>query len=128
MSSKLTSRYHGLILEALEGHTSEFDGIPFSRLDWYGLGAVLDLYQQSSGTDRENIIRAIAQILEGATEPPIILAQLLHLVASLDIAQVEPSVLKLNSMAIAGEEPVKGALANYFTFRQVARREHAGNI
>ena len=119
----VTSYYDQIVL-TLKGETPELAGTPYERLDWSGPGALLNLYGRTSGQHRDEIIRAMGQILEEATQPPAILAQVLHIAANLDLAQIEPSVQKLRVTTIAAEEPVKSAVKNYFAFRNIYAKVH----
>lgn len=114
-----TSYYYDKIVMTLKGKTPEFKNVPHERLDWSGSGAVLDIYEKTSGQERDDIIRAIGQIVAEGKQPPAIIAQVLHIAASLDIAQIEPSVKQLKAQTIASEEPVRSAITNYLAFRQV---------
>lgn len=111
--------YHDQILLTLKGETPEFADITYERLDWSGVEAVLNLYGRTSGPDRDAIIQAMGRIVEEAAQPPELLAQVLQIAASLDIAQIEPAVKKLAATALATEEPVKSAVTNYLAFRSV---------
>jgi len=115
-----TSDYYQLVQDTLLGKTPATAGIPAERLDWSGLGAVLRLYEAASGPERDQLVQALGRIIEEGKGPPSLLAQVLHLAASLDLAQLEPSVQKLKTKAAASQEPVQSALANYLAFRQLA--------
>jgi hypothetical protein len=114
--------YCQIIQDTLEGQTPALRNTPRERIDWGGMEAVLELYEASSGEDRENMIRALGRIIEEGKAPSEVIAQVLHFASSLDITQVEPSVQKLRAKRIASTEPIRGALENYFAFRQVQRR------
>src|SRR5438093_6697878 len=96
--------YYTKIVEMLQGRTPELQGTPPERLDWAGSGAVLDLYKKTSGSERGEIIHAMEQILEEHKQPSLIMAQVIHIAASLDIAQLEPHIEKLKSIADSLEE------------------------
>jgi len=119
----LTDYYHA-ILNRLRGETDDLRGVANSRLDWYGLDAVLDLYHRTAGEDREAFVQAAGQILAEGEQPVEVIAQLLYLVTSLDLTQVEPSIKRLRQKAIANQEPLRGVIANYFAFREL-RQHHA---
>jgi hypothetical protein len=113
-----TDYYHE-ITKVLQGQVAGFEGIPRERLDWGPSSAVLAMYGATSGHERDEIIRAMGQIIENTAEPPFVIAQVLHIAACLDIAQIEPSVEKLRITAIASQEPVRSALQTYRSFRQL---------
>lgn len=125
----MTNYYYERIGDLLQGATEELKGIPSGRLDWDGVGAVLELYDSTSGTDREDLIRVMGRIIEEAKYPAPVVAQVIQLASSLDLAQVEPNVFKLrDSLNGAGELDgstviVKQAITNYLAFRQLARRK-----
>lgn len=111
--------YREKIIQMLQGKAPELNGgIPDDRLDWNGFGAVLSLYHQTSGQERNNIISAMEQIIEKAQEPPPVLAQVIHIASSLDLAQLDSSVQKLQSEQIASQEPLRSAIKDYITIRQ----------
>jgi hypothetical protein len=110
--------YYVAITNALQGNARGLEGVPVARLDWYGSGAVLEMYESTAGADREEIIRAMGRIVESGIESPTVIAQVLHLAASLDLAQIQPSVERLERTALASEEPVKSAIQTYKSFRQ----------
>jgi hypothetical protein len=110
--------YYAEITNTLEGKVPGLRDVPADHLDWYGVGAVLELYESTAGSDREEIISAIGKIVEHGRESPMVIAQVLHLAASLDLAQIQPSVERLERTALASEEPVKSAIQTYNSFRQ----------
>jgi hypothetical protein len=114
------NNYYHEITSALQGQIPGLEGIPSARIDWYGSSAVLELYDSTSGSDREEIIRAMGQIVEAGKEPPIVVAQVLHIAASLDLAQIEPNVARLQHTSLASMEPVKSALRTYTAYRQAS--------
>jgi len=114
-------KYIEEIVNALLGNTGELAKIPRDRLDWAGPGAVLELYDKASALERDDIILAMGHIILDETLPPHLIAQLIHVAASLDLAQVEVSIRRLEKKAIASEEPVKGAINNYLAFRQLRK-------
>ena len=113
------ANYYDEITNALQGMTQDLRGVPIDRLDWYGSSAVLEIYESTSGLDREEIIRAMGLIVESGKESPTVIAQVLHIAASLDLAQIQPSIEKLERTARASEEPVRSAIDTYNAFRQV---------
>src|SRR5688500_10974793 len=115
-----TNEFYQKILDTLQGDTDELRAIPRERLDWAGPGALLDLYRKTSGSDRSALTRAVGQVIAEHTAPPAVLAQLIHIAASLDLAEVEPHVRELQAQPIAAEEPLHSAIANYLAFRQLA--------
>jgi hypothetical protein len=112
--------YYQVILDTLQGWTDQLRTIPSERLDWSGQGALLDLYRKTSGNDRGALIRAIGRVIQDHPAPPAVMAQLIQIASSLDLAEVEPQVRKLQEEAIAAQEPLRGAVVNYLAFRQLA--------
>ena len=103
----IPNKYSRLILDTLQGRTSELRTIPSERLDWAGPGALLDLYRKSSGSDRESLIRAIGQVIEQHAAPAAVIAQLINIASSLDLAQVEPQVRRTRGRAIGRARTVE---------------------
>lgn len=110
-------KYDRLVVDTLEGRTGELRSIPTTALDWSGSGALLDLYRGTSGNERSELIESIGRVIEQHSALPTTLAQLIHIAACLDLAQVEPQVRGLQPATIAQTEPVKSAVANYLAFR-----------
>jgi len=78
------------------------------------------LYKKTSGSERVQIVDAMERILkEGSGQPPAVTAQLVHIAASLDIAQLEPAVKELASKAPTLGDPVRKAVDNFLAFRQL---------
>jgi hypothetical protein len=115
------TEYYTQIIEMLQGQTPELRETPRDRLDWAGPGAVLDLYKKTSGRERVEIIEAMERILANGQSPSV-MAQVLHIAASLDIAQLEPYVEELRSKAHLFGEPVRLAVNNYLAFRKLRTR------
>src|SRR6266542_1470230 len=113
------NKYYQVILDTLQGRTDQLRTIPPERLDWAGPGAFLDLYRKTLGSERSELIRAIGQVIQDPRTPPPMLAQLIQIASSLDLAEVEPQVRKLQAEAIALQEPLRDAIANYLAFRQL---------
>jgi hypothetical protein len=111
--------YYHEITTVLQGKSSQFENIPSERLDWAPSSVVLAMYSATSGSERDEIIRAMGQIVANATEPPPVIAQVLHIAACLDIAQLDPSVETLQKTTIASQEPVQSALQTYRSFRRL---------
>jgi hypothetical protein len=111
--------FYRAILDTLQGQTDQLRTIPPERLDWAGPGAFLELYRTTSGTDRTALIRAVGQIIEDQSAPLPVLAQLIQLASSLDLAEVEPQIRQLQAQAVGAEEPLRGAINNYLAFRQL---------
>jgi hypothetical protein len=116
------NKYYQVVLDTFQGQTDDLKPIPRERLDWAGPGAMLDLFRRTSGSDRTEIVRAIAQIISDHPAPPAVIAQLVSIASSLDLAEVEPEVRKLQSQPISDKEPLKGAIINFLAFRQLAAR------
>ncbi len=114
--------YYEKIRDCLQEQNSETQAARNNRHDWSGSGLVLEIYDRSAGKKRDEIIRAMGQIIEEGTEPPSVIAQVLHIVSSLEITQVEPSVLELSSKEVALSEPIQSAISNYFAFRELHLR------
>jgi hypothetical protein len=108
--------YYREITTVLQGKTSQFERIPADRLDWAPSSVVLAMYSATSGTERDEIIRAMRQIVANAAEPAAVIAQILHIAACLDIAQLDPSVETLQRTSLASQEPVQSALQTYRSF------------
>lgn len=113
------SKYCQTILDTLQGRTPELREIPSARLDWEGVGALILLYRQTSGSDREALIRAMGKVIEDGRAPPAILAQLVQIASGLDLAQVEPQVRQLQTRPIASDELLQRAIGNYLAFRKL---------
>ena len=114
--------YYDEIIDALTGETPQLRGIPKQRLDWSGCAAVLELYDKTwVRGDREDFIRDMGRVIEDTEDrlPPYVVAQVLHIATSLEIAQVAPNVQKLSSKVTGSKEPVKTAIGNYLAFRQL---------
>ena len=114
------NRYSQAILDTLQGRTKDLRPIPPERLDWAGPGALLELYDRTSGTERTEIIRAMGQVIRSHRAPPAVLAQLVDIASSLGIAEVEPEVRALRKHPVASQEPLQKAIANYLTFRELS--------
>lgn len=114
--------FYEKIANTLQGKTKEpydLSMIPTERLDWSGSSVVLDLYDRTRGQEREDFIRAIGRIIEEGKQPLFVIAQALHIAASLDFAQVDYCVERLSKRDVASVEPVRGAIQNYLAFRQL---------
>jgi hypothetical protein len=111
------NEYCQLIVDTLEGKTPPLRATPAERLDWSGPGALLDAYRKTSGANRSRFIEAIGQVIEDPTASPSVVAQLIQIAYSLDLAQVEPQVRLLEVRPEASTEPLKSAIANFVAFR-----------
>ena len=111
--------FHQMVLDTLQGQTDQLQSIPPERLDWPGPGALLELFRKTSGTDRSALIEAMGQVIQEQAAPPPVLAQVIQIASSLDLAQIEPQVRKLRAKAIAAEEPLRSAITNYLAFREL---------
>lgn len=111
--------YYHEITTVLQGKTSQFEHISADRLDWAPSSVMLTMYSATSGSERDEIIRAMGQIVANATEPAAVIAQVLHVAACLDIAQLDPSVETLQKTTMASQEPVQSALQTYRSFRRL---------
>jgi hypothetical protein len=112
-------KYFQTVLDTLQGKTQGLKAVPQDRLDWAGSGALLDLFHETSGEDRSQLIRAIGQVIDKHAGPRALIAQLIHIASSLDLAEVEPQVRALRSKSFALQEPIKSAITNYLAFRQL---------
>jgi hypothetical protein len=122
-----TNDYAATIVRMLTGG-AEADRDALTRLDWEGVGAVLGLYRATEGRERTAVIEALGQIIEDEAREPWIVAQVIDLVSSLDLTQVEPSLDRLARRPVAQAEPLRGALDNYGIYRRLkgsARRPSA---
>jgi hypothetical protein len=113
------NKYRKLIVDLLQGKSPELRNIPPDRLDWNGPGALLELYDQTSGKDRQAIIQAIGAILQEHTAPVPVLAQLVDIASGLDLAEIEPIVRALQSEDIASEEQLRQSITNYLAYRKL---------
>lgn len=111
--------FYDAVVRLLVGEDPELGDPSLDRLDWAGVSAVLRLYEQTEGAEREAVIRALGRIIEDGRQEPFVVAQVLDLASSLDLSQVQPSVRRLGERALAAEEPVRGALDNYLAFRRL---------
>lgn len=108
--------YYGQIVALLQGDTDELK--PYQdRLDWHGFGAVLALYEWTSGEEREAFIHAMSRIIEEGEQPPMVIAQVIQLASSLDVSQLEPSIHRLDDKPVASDGAVQEAIAKYFAVR-----------
>jgi hypothetical protein len=112
--------YYQMILDTLQGQTADLRTVARERLDWAGPGALLDLFRRTSGTERQALIGAIGEVLDAHSASVAVLAQLIHIVSCLDLAEVEPHVRNLQRNGVAAQEPLRAALNNYFAYRHLA--------
>jgi hypothetical protein len=96
------------------------------RLDWGGSGAVLELYESAGGEERDELIRAMGRIIE-EDEDPSVVAQLIHIASSLDIAQVEPNVEHLKEKHLEEDDVVGKAVNNFLALRRFRAHGRAAN-
>ena len=113
------SKYYQMILDTVQGRTDELRLLPPERLDWAGPGALLQLYRKTSGSNRTEFIHAIGQVIEDHPARPAAIAQLVLLASSLDLAELEPQVRKLQAKPVAFQEPLRSAILNFLAFRQL---------
>jgi hypothetical protein len=113
------AKYYDLILETLQGQTPEMRALPPERLDWDGPGAFLDLFDRTSGHDRTQLIEAIGLVLRRHNAPVAVLAQLVDIASSLDLAEVEPNVRRLQRLSVGRQEPLRSAITNYLAYREL---------
>jgi len=112
-----SNAYHQAIHDALQGRSEQLRDIPATRLDWAGTGLFLQLFESTSGKNRARFIEAVGRIIEEHELPPAALAELIHLASSLDLAQVEPQVRKLQTEDYGSQQDVKRAIVNYLALR-----------
>jgi hypothetical protein len=115
-----TNGYYKRIVSSLEGQTLELKQLG-QRLDWAGSGAVLQMYYETSGTDRDNFITAMGRVIEEEESPPVI-AQMLHIASSLNLTQLEPSVRALESREVASNSLVHDAISNFVAYQDLFAR------
>ena len=113
------TNFHRAVLDTLQGSTGDLDKISPERLDWAGTSAFLNLYHRTTGRDRRDLIGAIGDVIEQHQARPEVLALLIQIASSLDIAEVEPEVRRLRAAPIAEREPLRAAISNYLSFRQL---------
>ena len=114
----MTVRTHQqAIEEALQGRSDRLREIPANRLDWAGTGTILQLFVSTSGKDRGRFIEAVGRIIEEHALPAAAIAELINIASSLDLAQVEAQVRKLQTQAVAAQDDVKRAITNYLGLR-----------
>lgn len=94
-----------------------------NRDDWQGVSEVFDLYQSTEGKAREEIIRAMGEIIENAEKHPTAAAQVLLLVTSLDLTQVHDSVAALMKKQdfLRRKPDLQRELDNYCASRHAAK-------
>lgn len=119
------NKYRKLILDIIQGKTPELRDVPPQRLDWNGPGALLDLYDRTSGKDRKAIIQAIGAILQEHAAPVPVLAQLVDIASGLDLAEVEPNIRALQSESLASERPLRQSITNYLAYRKLTSNGQA---
>lgn len=118
--------YEELIVRMLEGRTPELEEIPPDRLDWDGVSAVLALYDGTSGLERHAIIEAIGRVIDDGTAPSLVLADLVSLAASLDLAQLQPNVerlrhrLRMEPLPQEDAAMLEQAVTTFLAYRQLA--------
>jgi hypothetical protein len=117
--------YYSEITNTLQGRTPALRDIQQDRLDWSGMSALLELIDKTSGQDRKDLISAMEQIIEAGEEPPHVIAQVIQVATSLDLAEVEPSIRKLQSKEIAAEESIQKAINDYIAYRNSNTQERA---
>jgi hypothetical protein len=115
---KKSKEYYGEIKDALSGADLVRQGVPAERLDWGGTSAVLDLFDRTSGPERGEFINALGRIIEEASEPPVV-AQVIDIVASLDISELAPVVAKVRQRKVGEDPNVSAAVANFQAFREL---------
>jgi hypothetical protein len=92
--------HYQAIRDALQGQSEQLRDIPAARRDWAGTGRILHLFESTSGKDRASFIEAVGRIIETHPLPPAGIAELIQIASSLDLAQVEPQVRKLQAQPL----------------------------
>ncbi|HXU34943.1 MAG TPA: hypothetical protein VN937_01175 [Blastocatellia bacterium] len=115
-----TNGYYKRIVSSLLGQTPDLKELG-QRVDWGGSGAVLQMYYETSGKDRDNFISAIGRVIEEEESPPVV-AQVLHIASSLNLTQVEPSVHVLESKSVASVPLVHEAIFNFLAYENLFSR------
>jgi hypothetical protein len=88
---------------------------------WEGHSAFLSLFDETAGTDRTAIIRAMGTAIENAEKHPDISAQVLDIVTSMNLTQVEGSIKRLAKKPIATKNRVlQDAIDSYKVSRIIA--------
>jgi hypothetical protein len=113
-------KYYRAILDTLQGRTEELRTIPPERLDWTGVGALLALIRRTSGKDRTAMIRSIGQVIRNHPASPGVIAELVNIASSLDLAEVEPEVRRLQATPFGDQQPLRDAITNFLAFRALA--------
>jgi hypothetical protein len=117
----------GEITSTLQGQTPELqEYADTGRLDFHGMGALVDIFDGTAGKDRVDIIRAIERIVRTAEyRPPLLVAQVIDFAASplKDISEIEPEVRRLSRVPLAQDEPIKSAIIGFQLSRKRGRRE-----
>lgn len=80
------------------------------------------MFNQTAGEAREALIDALGQII-AEDEQSVVVAQVVHLVGSLDLAQLEPIVARLRDRPLAQDETVRAEIDTYFAYRALRRGE-----
>jgi hypothetical protein len=111
--------YQKLVLDTLQGKTPELREIPTERLDWSGPGALIRLFDRTSGAERSALVQAIGQIIRYRSSPLPVIAQLIDFASGFDLAEVEPEVRALQSEPVASEEPLRRSILNYLAYRKL---------
>lgn len=122
------AQFRELILKTLEGETPELSQIPPARRDWSGTAALYELFDRTAGEDREAMIRAMGQLIRQHPAPESVIAELVDIATSLDLAQVEPDVRALQENGVAATEPLRGTVSNYLALRKLSRTPLAQKV
>lgn len=117
--------YYPRVTDTLEARTEDFDGYVVDEAtrqravaNWGGTSAFLQLYDGTMGEDRTAIIRAMGRVIETAEQHPETSAQVLAIVTSKGLTQVEGSIKRLARQPIATEdEALRDAIGNYKAMR-----------
>lgn len=108
-------QYRQTVVAMLRGETPDL--LPYrERLDWQGVGAVLQLFDETSGRNRTAIIRAFGKIAADESSDPAVRAQVIDLASDLDLAELDPIIRPLADRADL-PDLVRQVAANFVAYR-----------
>lgn len=114
--------FYDAIARLLTGESGQQHHMESTRLDLQGISAVLGLYEESRGREREALIRAMGSIVENANEHPGVAAQVLEIINALDLTQVDASVQRLVQSDAVTDPYLHRAIQNYNSDRELAEQ------
>lgn len=105
--------YYRQIVETLKGKTNALVIAP-ERLDWEGMGALLEMFEKTSGRERVEFIRALGKIITNE-ENKDVLSQAIQFAANLDLAELDAKIeyLKTTKEEISSNGQIKKAVQYY---------------